>query len=285
MRWFQQYTETPSTIYDDAMDAVYNATGEHGSIHRLFDRGHDPIGAWEAVKNASETDTFSQEIIGYVSAMFKDMSTVEGMPFFKYDRDWYNETSDWLTNNIPGASNEWLKDLMTYDTFEVFSSSLSIIAVMFHLKNDDVKALSRVLGVMSILSVISFNPIMGIAVICISAYAFVIKKNKLDKKEYFKGVAVSGIAAIVFSAIGLQVILELLIFLALGQILKKKMINAKEIQNKLYDLTSAHNELVKLMIGAESEYQQLLSSSKSAVLDSKIILKHSEEKVEIKKIS
>ena len=27
LRWLKQYTETPSSIYDDAMDAVYNATG------------------------------------------------------------------------------------------------------------------------------------------------------------------------------------------------------------------------------------------------------------------
>ena len=81
LRWFKHYTETPSTIYDDAMDAAYNATKEHGSIHRLFDGGHDPLGAWEAVRNASDTDSFSKEIIGYVSSMFKDMSTVEGCHF------------------------------------------------------------------------------------------------------------------------------------------------------------------------------------------------------------
>ena len=151
---------------------------------------------------------------------------------------------------------------------------------MFHLKNDDVKALSRVLGIMSILSVISFNPIMGVAVICISAYAFVVKKNELDKKEFIKGGAVSGIAAIVFKAVGLQVILEFIIFLALVQILKKKIIGVKEIQNKLYELSSAHNELVKLMIGSEFEYQRLFSSSKSAVSDARTIQKISEEKVE-----
>jgi hypothetical protein len=283
LRWLKQYTETPATIYDDAMDAVYNATKEHGSIHRLFDGGHDPVGAWEAVKNASDTDTFTQEVIGYVSAMFKDMSTVEGMPFFKYDREWYDQTSEWLTTNIPGGSTEWLKDLMTYDTFEVFSSSLSVIAVMFHLKNDDIKALSRVLGAMSILSIISLNPIMGVAVICLSAYAFVVKKNKLDRKEFLKGGAVSGVAAIVFTTIGLRVILEFIIFLALVQILKKKVITAKEIQKKLYDLSYGHHELVKLMLGAESEYQKLLTSSNLAISDARSIEEKSDEELEKRK--
>ena len=284
LRWFKHYTETPSTIYDDAMDANYNATKEHGSIHRLFDGGHDPLGAWEAVRNASDTDSFSKEIIGYVSSMFKDMSTVEGMPFFNYDRDWYDQTSVWLNDNIPGFSNEWLKDLMTYDTFEILSSSLSIVAAMYHLKNDDIKALSRVLGAMSVLSLISFNPIMGIAVISISAYALVVKKNNLDKKEFVKGGAVSGIAAIVFSVIGLPVILELIMFFALIKILKRKIISAQEIQEKLYMLSNANVELVNLMIGAKTEYQKLLVSSHTMVSDIKKIEKNSEDRYKKRKV-
>ena len=52
LRWLKQYTETPATIYDDAMDAEYLKTHIGGSDHRLFDGGHDPVGAWEAVQNA-----------------------------------------------------------------------------------------------------------------------------------------------------------------------------------------------------------------------------------------
>ena len=206
------------------------------------------------------------------------------MPFFNYDRDWYDQTSVWLNDNIPGFSNEWLKDLMTYDTFEILSSSLSIVAAMYHLKNDDIKALSRVLGAMSVLSLISFNPIMGIAVISISAYALVVKKNNLDKKEFVKGGAVSGIAAIVFSVIGLPVILELIMFFALINILKRKIISAQEIQEKLYTLSNANVELVNLMIGAKTEYQKLLVSSQNMVSDIKKIEKNSEDRYKKRKV-
>ena len=172
---------------------------------------------------------------------------------------------------------------MTYDTFEILSSSLSIVGTMYHLKNDDIKALSRVLGAMSVLSLISFNPIMGIAVISISAYALVVKKNNLDKK-FVKGGAVSGIAAIVFSVIGLPVILELIMFFALIKILKRKIISAQEIQEKLYTLSNANVELVNLMIGAKTEYQKLLVSSQNMVSDIKKIEKNSEDRYKKRKV-
>jgi len=162
------------------MDAEYLKTHIGGADHRLFDGGHDPLGAWEAVQNASDTDTFSQEVIGYVSAMFKDMSTIKGMPFLQVDKDWYNNSSEWITSNIPGVSKDWIKDSLAFDSFEILASGLGIVSALLCLNNNDIKSLSKILGSMTIISIISGNPLMGLAVILISGYAFVIKKNKLD---------------------------------------------------------------------------------------------------------
>ena len=49
-------------------------------------------------------------------------------------------------------------------------------------------------------------------------------------------------------------------FFALIKILKRKIISAQEIQEKLYMLSNANVELVNLMIGAKTEYQVLVSS-------------------------
>ena len=265
LRWLKQYTETPSTIYDEAMDAASKIPGYGGSDHRLFDGGHDPLGALESVRNASDTDTLTNEVIGYVLAMFKDMSTVKGMPFFKYDKEWYKETSDWVTSNIPGASKDWLKDLMTYDSFEILSSSLGAISIVFCLKKDDIESVSRILGSMSLIAIIGANPLMGIAVITLCAYSFLLKKNKLDKAEFLKGTGVSGIACIVFSTLGLPVIVELIIFIAIMKIIEKKSISAKEIQKHLYNLSSTNDQLIPMMVGAESAYQKLLGGYSEAI--------------------
>ena len=57
----QEVVQGSSTIYDKAMDAVYNATSIGGGNHRLFDGGHTIGGAWEAVRGASENDNIAQE--------------------------------------------------------------------------------------------------------------------------------------------------------------------------------------------------------------------------------
>ena len=92
--WSKNLTNDMETIYDKAMDAEYIKTHIGGAYHRLFDGGHSPINAWEKVKNASDTDTFSQEVIGYVSGMWKDATTKMGMPFTTFDKSQYDKIVD-----------------------------------------------------------------------------------------------------------------------------------------------------------------------------------------------
>ena len=47
------------------------------------------------------------------------------MPFKTIDKNWFESSSDWVTSNIPGVSNEWYKDLLSYDTFEIFEGICS----------------------------------------------------------------------------------------------------------------------------------------------------------------
>ena len=179
LKWLKQFTESSSTLYDNAMDATYLKTHIGSFNHRMFDGGHDPLGAWETVRNASDTDILSQEVIGYVQAMFKDMSTIQGMPFFKVDENWYKESSEWLVNTIPGSSKDWLRDLLTYDSFEILSTSLGVVGALFYLKKEDMKKLSEILGSMGIISLLSLNPIMGISVVFLAAYSIMILKDLL----------------------------------------------------------------------------------------------------------
>ena len=72
LRWARDTIKGVDGKYDLAMDAEYLKTHIGGSNHRMFDGGHDPISAWEKVREASNTDSFSQEVIGYVSAIWKD---------------------------------------------------------------------------------------------------------------------------------------------------------------------------------------------------------------------
>jgi len=233
LRWLKQFTETTATIYDNAMDANYLETHIGSYNHRLFDGGHDPVGAWEAIKNASTTDTFSQEVIGYVQAMFKDMSTVQGMPFFNMDKNWYDQSGEWLSSTIPGSSKDWLRDFLTYDTFEILSTSLGIVGALFFLKKKDMERLSQILGSMGIISILSMNPLMGISVVFLTAYSYYRTKERIDMKNLTRGAVSSGVAWMIFSILGLPIIMELIIVLVILKILRNYSYSPKEILNAI----------------------------------------------------
>lgn len=62
--WISKLTAGAPTIYDKAMDSVYNATGIGGSLHRQFDGGHTIIGAFRAARDAAPNDSILQELVG-----------------------------------------------------------------------------------------------------------------------------------------------------------------------------------------------------------------------------
>ena len=92
--WSKNLSNGVETIYYKAMDAEYIKSHICGAYHRLFDGGHSPLDAWEKVKNASDTDKLSQEVIGYVSGMWKDATTKMGMPFTTFDKSQYDKIVD-----------------------------------------------------------------------------------------------------------------------------------------------------------------------------------------------
>ena len=171
LKWSEQITRSTATIYDKALDAEYLRTHIGGGSHRLFDGGHDLLGAWTAVREASGADSFAQEVIGYVHALWKDATTVKGLPFVTLDKVEHSQLADALSA-LPGVSSEWVYDLFSYDVFEVFSAGLGAVGIIFAFGHDDLERLSEVLGTMGITSVISANPLMGLAVIATTGYAY-----------------------------------------------------------------------------------------------------------------
>jgi hypothetical protein len=68
------------------MDAEYLRAGIGGAYHRLFDEGHTIWGSWEAVREALPGDSRLQEMVGWIGAYAKDVTTMKGMPFFNLDK-------------------------------------------------------------------------------------------------------------------------------------------------------------------------------------------------------
>lgn len=230
LKWSKDLVGSIDGLYDKAMDAEYLKTHIGGGNHRLFDGGHDPINSWEKVANASSTDSFSQEVIGYVSALWKEMITTKGLPFFTADKSNYDKSAEWVSGTIPGANKNWFYDLHSFDVFEILSTSLGFIGVIFYLKKDDQKKLSEILGSMGIISIIAANPLMGLAVIATTAYAY--KNKKIKTENAIKGAGQAGISLAIFNLLGLPILIELFIVINVLRMVKgEKAIGADFIYN------------------------------------------------------
>ncbi|MFC1588271.1 hypothetical protein ACFL54_08170 [Planctomycetota bacterium] len=242
LKWSEGITKSLPTIYDKALDATYLKTHIGGGHHRMFDGGHDVISAWNIAKDAAGDDTFKQEVIGYVSALWKDVTTAKGLPLATWSKDNFDSCAEWVSLHIPGASKEWFYDLMSFDAFEILSTSLSSASALFFLSKNDVKRLSEILGSMGILTVIGANPLMGIAVVFCTAYSYFIKKHQLDKKELAKGATLAGVSAAIFSVLGMPVLIEFGVVIVATKIIRDQVFDNDEclayIKSKAANITN-----------------------------------------------
>lgn len=238
LKWSEKATKSAATIYDKAMDAEYLRSRIGGGNHRMFDGGHDLDGAWRAVKNASEDDTFIIEVKEYFEAVWKDLTTTKGLPFQTLEKADYNAIADWLVNLIPGVDKQWVYDLLSFDAFELFGSVLSVVGVVFALSKDDIEKLSEMLGAAGVISLLSANLIMGIAMTVVGAYAFFVKKKEFNKKEFTKGAILAITSTAIFGILGLPILIELIIVIVVCNILRNQMskdIVVKDAIEKLFN--------------------------------------------------
>ena len=224
LSWVEKLTASTATIYDKALDAEYLRTHIGGGNHRLFDGGHDLISAWGRVRDASGDDSFEREVLGYVQALWKDLTTSKGLPFTTWDEAQYSKFSETLARF--GVSKQWSYDLISFDVFELFSAGLGVAGLLVALQRDDVEKLSELLGAMGITSILSANPIAGLAAIAVTAYAYHKKRHNpnsrvTDGASFAKGALIAGIASTTFMALSLPMIVELAIVLVVVHIARR----------------------------------------------------------------
>jgi len=234
LKWLENLTKAPATVYDRAMDSEYLRTHIGGGNHRMFDGGHSLSGAWEQVSGASDTDSFAQEVVGYVSGLWKDMTTTSGLPFATWDRADYGDWADAASTNIPGIDKGYFQDLLSYDAFEVLSTGLGAVGVVFAFKTQDKKRLAEILGSMGIISILSANPIMGLAVIATAAYAYFVKKREVDGKALLHGGVMAATSMAVFAVLGLPLLVELVIAIALAVLVKRYILSRDDILDMVH---------------------------------------------------
>lgn len=120
-------------------------------------------------------------------------------------------------------------DLLSFDAFEVLSSGLATASIILALKKDDQEKLAEILGSIGIVAIISANPIMGIFVILMAAYAYVVKKKDLDKVALGQGAFLSGLSLGLFSIMGMPLLLEIGIVIVVTGLTKKLVLKNDDL--------------------------------------------------------
>ena len=244
LKWSESVTEGSANIYDKALDAEYLRTHIGGGDHRLFDGGHDLLSAWGRVKDASQDDSLTQEVVGYASAIWKDVTTAKGLPFANVDKSSFDGWVDKLSA-IPGVNREYLYDLLSFDVFEVLSTGLGALGILLCLSKDDQRKLSEILGAMGITAIISANPLMGLMVVAVTGYSYFKKKKKLEGKALAKGAAVAGVSAGLFAVLGLPILVELVIVIVLMALLRKHLLD----NEALFEMVNSRVRQVSGQVG------------------------------------
>lgn len=183
-----------ATIYDKAMDAEYLRTFIGGGNHRMFDGGHTIAGAFSAVRDASPDDTIIEEALGFLEAIFRDLTTPKGLPLANWDKATYEQVAAHLQSNF-GVPKDWFYDINSYDAVELLGSVIGLIAVVLSWNEKDIEKFSNLVGGMGVTSVFSANPLLLILTVVSLARAFHKAEHSEEYVEVADGLLKGGISA------------------------------------------------------------------------------------------
>ena len=159
-RWTRTvFASAPATRYDKVLDQVYNALGEHGTDHRLFDGSHDLVGAWKTVAKAFPDEGWLQRAEGYVSAIWKDMATPNGIPVVTWDKHTFDAVARFLNETL-GISRTWVKDMATFTATEFVGAVLGAVALVLSWNKAEIRRFSEIVGSLGLSALVGANPLM-----------------------------------------------------------------------------------------------------------------------------
>ena len=195
------------TVYDQAMDAVYNQTHIGGSYHRLFDGGHTLFGSFQATRDVAADDNIFKEAAELIQALARDATTTRGLPFFTWDqwndgilkKENFESISRTLESILP-VPKDWFYELNTYTVADLIVGMISILALALNWNNEDTEEFSKIVGSIGLSAIVNLinpaaktNPLLLIVTVVALARAFHVARKSGDWKEFTDGLAKGGI--------------------------------------------------------------------------------------------
>jgi hypothetical protein len=207
-QWMGETFNTVTNAYTKAMDGAFAVTGPiAGDItsqpiwHRLLE-GHTPVEAWDAVRDALPNDTFTEEFIGYLTALGSDMASSTGLPIFTFTEDAFEFVQSIATEL--GLSDRYLNDILHINGVEILT--IPVIAAALAWGKPDQEQFSKLAGSLGIAGAYSGNPVLIVMALVMAAWAYQQAKDSGDPEKWAaalaKGGFLSGLLFSVSAAIG-----------------------------------------------------------------------------------
>jgi len=192
------FASGPASIYDRAMDSNYIATHIGGAYHRLFDGRHDLVSAWKACREAGGNG-ITEDMTGYVHALWKDLVTPMGLPVFTVDQVAFNEFSAKLSDGF-GISPVWLKDAISVTATELLGSVTAVLALSLNWSINDRHKFAGLVGSYGVSTLASANPLLAVVTLVCLARAFQQAKIAEDRGRVISSAVRGGIGSCVILA-------------------------------------------------------------------------------------
>ncbi len=161
----------PASIYDKAMDAEYLHTFTGGGNHRMFDGGHTLAGALKAVRDAAPDDSITQEAIGYVESLFKDLTTPKGLPLITWNKETYDQAAEYFLAHF-GIPKEWFCQINSYNAADLIGAVSGTLAIAFAWNKSTTEEFARHIGAMALPAILKANPLLLVVTVLSLAKAF-----------------------------------------------------------------------------------------------------------------
>jgi hypothetical protein len=197
-RWMrEEFAGGAASAYDKAMDSARHKMQEFGGDHRLFDGGHDLLGAWNAVRAAKPDDSLVQEAGGYLSAVWKDVVTPMGLPLTTLSRDSFDSVAGVMGDTF-GVSRDWLMDAASFTATEGIGAIIGAVAVVLNWNKTDVERFSALVGSFGLSALISANPFLAVVAVVALARSFHEARYRKQYGSFTSGILKGGTGTGVF---------------------------------------------------------------------------------------
>jgi len=186
-RWTRTaFASGGASRYDRALDLTYNTLKQHGGDHRIFDGSHDPIGALRTIAEAFPDEGWLDRGEGYVSALWKDMVTPNGVPVVTWDKEAFDAVAGFLNETL-GVSRNWSKDMVTFTATEFTGAALGALALVLSWNNAETRRFAEIVASLGLSAVVGANPLMVMVAIVGLAKCFHEARHEGGLKRVLSG--------------------------------------------------------------------------------------------------